>query len=120
MNVLNGAGGCAFGAYLGVDRFPIFEWLNAATGWNKSPDDYMEIGARLQTIKQAFNLKHGIDPKSTKPNSRALGHPPMAEGANRNRSLDLDRMIADYWQQFGWDQQTGKPDNQMVERIITP
>ena len=32
MNVLNGAGGCLFGAFLGVHRLPIFEWLNAATG----------------------------------------------------------------------------------------
>ncbi|MCU0598952.1 MAG: aldehyde ferredoxin oxidoreductase C-terminal domain-containing protein, partial [Desulfobacterales bacterium] len=114
-NVLNGAGACVFGAQIGVDRVPLFEWLNAATGWNKTPNQYMDIGARLQTMKQAFNIKHGIDPKSYRPNPRALGEPPMSEGANRNRQVDVDRMVVQYWQQFKWDDQTGKPPGEMVE-----
>ncbi len=115
VNVLNGAGGCVFGAQIGVDRVPFFEWLNAATGWNKSPAEYLEIGKRLQTMKQAFNIKHGIDPKSTKPNPRALGQPPMTQGANRNRKVDVDKMIKDYWQQFGWNTDTGKPSDEMMD-----
>ena len=115
MNVLNGAGGCAFGAQIGSDRFPIFEWLNAATGWEKGPEEYLEIGKRLQTLKQAFNVKHGIDPKSTKPNPRALGQPPMTQGANKNRTVDLDQMIEDYWRQFNWNTDTGRPPQDIIE-----
>jgi aldehyde:ferredoxin oxidoreductase len=111
-NVLNCAGGCAFGAQIGVDRFPIFEWLNAAAGWKKTPEEYMTIGKRLQTMKQAFNVKHGIDPKSTKPNPRALGKPPLVEGANRNCTVDIDKMMSDYWRQFHWDTKTGKPPDE--------
>jgi aldehyde:ferredoxin oxidoreductase len=114
-NVLNGAGGCAFGAFIGVDRMPVFEWLNAAAGWNKTPNEYMDIGARLQTMKQAFNIKHGIDPKSYRPNPRVLGEPPMTQGANRNRKVDVDRMVVQYWQQFKWDSQTGKPSDNAVD-----
>jgi len=109
INVLNGAGGCIFGAQIGVDRVPIFEWLNAATGWRKTPGEYLAIGKRLQTLKQAFNLKHGIEPKSTRPNPRALGDPPLVEGANRQRTIEIDRMIEDYWYQFGWSTRTGEP-----------
>jgi aldehyde:ferredoxin oxidoreductase len=120
MNVLNGAGGCAFGAQIGVDRVPIFEWINASTGWNKTPEEFMAIGKRLQTLKQAFNIKHGIDPKSTKPNPRALGRPAMKAGANKNRTVDIDQMIGDYWQQFGWDRTTGRPGDQAVATAISP
>lgn len=102
MNILNGAGGCAFGAYIGVDRMPVFEWLNAATGWNKTPGQYMDIGARIQVMKLAFNRKHGIDPRSFRPNPRALGEPPMTRGANRGRKVDIDRMSRKYWRQFRW------------------
>ena len=119
MNVLNGAGGCAFGAQIGSDRFPIFEWLNAATGWEKGPEEYLEIGKRLQTLKQAFNVKHGIDPKSTKPNPRALGQPPMTQGANKNRTVDLDQMIEDYWRQFNWNTETGTPPKEIIENNMT-
>ena len=115
MNVLNGAGGCAFGAQIGVDRVPVFEWINAATGWNKTPEEYMTIGKRLQTLKQAFNIKHGIDPKSTKPNPRALGQPAMTEGANKNRTVNIDGMIKDYWRQFNWNTDTGKPSEELID-----
>ena len=115
VNVLNGAGGCLFGSFIGTDRFPIFEWLNAATGWSKTPADYLEIGKRLQTMKQAFNIKHGIDPKSTKPNPRALGQPPLTQGANKNRTVNADKMISDYWGQFGWNTDTGKPSETMMD-----
>ena len=109
MNVLNGAGGCAFGAQIGLDRFPLFEWLNAATGWDKNPSEYLEIGKRLQTLKQAFNIKHGIDPGATKPHPRAIGHPPLTQGANSRRSIDIDNMIRNYRRQFNWNAHTGKP-----------
>lgn len=119
VNVLNGAGGCVFGAQIGTDRVPFFEWLNAATGWDKTPAQYLEIGKRLQTMKQAFNIKHGIDPKSTRPSARALGQPPMTEGANKNRTVNIDEMIEDYWRQFGWNTDTGKPSEEMIKQVAT-
>lgn len=109
MNVANGTGLCLFGALLGVHRLPIFEWLNAATGWKKTPEDYMEIGERIQTLKQAFNIKHSVTPKNLKPNKRTLGLPPQDEGANKGRSVDIDTLIRDYRAHFGWDVHTGKP-----------
>ncbi len=33
----NSAGACYTGLLIGVDRVPIFEWMNAATGWNLDP-----------------------------------------------------------------------------------
>jgi aldehyde:ferredoxin oxidoreductase len=109
MNVVNGAGACLFGAFLGVDRFPIFEWLNAATGWELPPEAYMEIGARVQGLRQQFNIRHGIDPKAVKMTDRALGRPPLEKGANRGRTVPIEKMMQDYWEQMGWDPQTGKP-----------
>ena len=38
MNVMNGAGTCLYGAMLGADSFPVFGWLNAATGWNMAAE----------------------------------------------------------------------------------
>ncbi|MFZ2634037.1 MAG: aldehyde ferredoxin oxidoreductase family protein [Desulfosalsimonadaceae bacterium] len=109
MNIANGSGLCLFGALLGVHRLPVFEWLNAATGWEKTPEAYMEIGERIQTLKQAFNVKHSVDPKSLKPNERTLGLPPQAEGANKGRSVAIDSLIKDYRKLFGWNVHTGKP-----------
>lgn len=117
MNVANGAGLCIFGTYLGAKRIPTFDWLNAATGWRKSPEQYMEIGERIQTLKQAFNIKHGINPKDYKISSRALGQPPLLEGANAKRSVNVEKMMSDYWKQFGWDEKTGKPTEESMAKL---
>jgi aldehyde:ferredoxin oxidoreductase len=116
MNVVNSAGLCMFGAFLGAKRIPTFDWLNAATGWHKTPEHYMEIGERIQTLKQAFNIRHGVDPRLFKPSDRVMGKPPQTKGANRGRSIDIEKMIRDYYTQFGWDPETGKPiDGSMVK-----
>jgi len=117
MNVLNGAGLCMFGSFIGANRIPTFDWLNAATGWNKTPEEYMEIGERIQTIRQAFNVRQGIEPKDFKISGRAFGDPPLLDGANRGRRVALDEMMAGYWEQFGWDTRTGKPGTECMTRL---
>ena len=115
MNVMNGAGLCIFGAFLGAMRVPLFDWLNAATGWEKTPEEYMEIGGRIQTLRQAFNIKHGITPKSFVVPDRALGREPLAEGANKGRSVDIEPMMRDYWRLFGWDETSGRPTEEVIK-----
>ena len=116
MNVVNGCGLCMFGAFLGIKRTPTFDWLNAATGWKKSPEDYMAVGERVQTLKQAFNIKHGIDPKANKLSDRALGRPPQARGANKGRTVNIEKMMSDYWGLFDWDAQTGVPREDTLKK----
>jgi aldehyde:ferredoxin oxidoreductase len=113
----NGAGLCLFGALLGVHRVPVFEWMNAATGWDRTPDQYMEIGRRIQTLKQLFNIKHGIDPLSLTPSLRSVGVPPLTRGPNKGRSFDLDKMLKDYWREIGWDRDTGMPSAETVNAL---
>jgi aldehyde:ferredoxin oxidoreductase len=117
MNVANGSGLCLFGLFIGAKRIRTFDWLNAATGWHKTPEDYMEIGERIQTLKQLFNIRHGIDPWSFKVGDRVVGCPPLTEGANRGRTMDMEKMMSDYWRQFGWDAETGKPTEARVARL---
>jgi aldehyde:ferredoxin oxidoreductase len=105
----NAAGLCFFGALLGADRLGFFEGLNAALGWNLAPEEYMQIGKRIQTLRQMFNLRQGIDPRSTRISPRALGLPPLGEGANRGRTIALDGMIRDYYTAMGWHPQSGVP-----------
>ena len=117
MNVLNGSGMCMFGAFVGIKRTPTFDWLNAATGWNKDPEEYMAIGERIQTIKQQFNVKQGIEPKSFKANDRSLGIPPLLEGGNKGRTVEIDKLMEGYWTTFGWDAKTGKPKAETLARL---
>ncbi|MCU0822675.1 MAG: aldehyde ferredoxin oxidoreductase C-terminal domain-containing protein [Spirochaetes bacterium] len=113
-NIMNGFGLCMFGMFIGVKRLKLFDALNAATGWIYSPEEYMEIGARIQTLKQAFNVMQGVDPRSLRPNRRTLGEPPMEAGMNKGRTVPLDKLVEEYYGQFGWDRTTGKPDPAVI------
>jgi aldehyde:ferredoxin oxidoreductase len=117
MSLSNGAGMCMFGLFLGAKKIPTFDWLNAAAGWKLKPEDYMLIGERIQTLKQAFNVKHGIEPKNNFISSRALGTVPQKEGANKGRSVDIEKLAPDYWDQFGWDKNTGKPKQETLRKL---
>jgi aldehyde:ferredoxin oxidoreductase len=116
INVINGSGLCLFGSFLGIKRMPIFAWLNAATGWHKSPEEYLKIGERIQTLKQAFNVKQHIEPVTLRISDRALGRPPLLSGANKGRSVDIEDLTSEYWAQFGWDE-NGKPTEETMEKL---
>lgn len=105
----NAAGACYLGMLIGVDRVPIFEWLNAATGWNLTPEAYLRIGQRIQTLRQMFNIREGIDPRAIKVNPRLTGSPPQQSGPNRGVEFDLLALMQAYWEEIGWDRETGIP-----------
>ncbi len=106
--IIDGSGICLFGAFLGVHRMPVFEWLNAATGWQKTPQQYMEIGRKMQTLRQAFNVKHGA-PLLHQVNGRMIGKPPLKHGANRGWSVPLEELVPMYWSGMGWNKKNGQP-----------
>lgn len=117
MTIINSVGACKFGAFIGAKRIRIFDWMNAATGWNYTPNQYMEIAGDIHTMKQAFNVKHGIEPKNNKISDRALGLPVQTEGANKGRSIDIEAMMSNYWEQFGWSGVTGKPSEECMQKL---
>jgi len=115
--VLDGAGGCLFAAMSGIQHWPIFQWLNAATGWNKTPDQYMKIGQRIQTLRQMFNIREGIKPPEFKMPDRIAGHPPLREGPIKGRSVPIEEMMSLYWKYFGWDETDGTPHDETISTL---
>jgi aldehyde:ferredoxin oxidoreductase len=115
--VVDGAGGCLFAAISGIQHWPIFNWLNAATGWDYNPDQYMEIGKRIQTLRQLFNVREGIDPHSFIIPNRIAGNPPLEEGPLKGKTVPIEAMIKNYWKHFGWDENSGVPLKTTIEQL---
>jgi aldehyde:ferredoxin oxidoreductase len=107
--VIDGAGVCTFGADMGADRFQLFEYLNAATGWEKSPEEYMEMGRRVHSLRQWFNIREGLMPAKVEVSGRLYGNPPLNKGPLKGITLDLKSLRQHYWAAIGWDQQSGYP-----------
>lgn len=115
MQIINGAGACLFPAYCGAD-YPIIKFLNAATGWDKKPEEYLEIGERIQHLRQAFNVKHGKIPgRDFKMPPRTVGDPPLDAGPLRGVKVPIDELNKNFANAMGWDDM-GAP---LVERLRT-
>jgi len=116
-NFYNGLGVCFYGACLGADRLNLFALTNAACGWNLTARDYMQIGQRILTLKQLFNIKQGVEPASIKISQRALGLPPLKRGGNRGLSINLEELKRFYWQIIGYDPHKGIPTPETLHTL---
>lgn len=110
------AGLCLFGTQVGAD-LPLCRWLNAATGWSYTPDQYLVTGERVEQLRHAFNVREGLNPiRDFKPHPRTYGQPPQAAGPARNLTLDQEGLMRSFYRVMGWDPETGRPER---ERLLT-
>lgn len=113
-DIVNGAGLCNFGFGFGP-TLPLVEWLNAATGWVNDDgqplefDDYLRIGARVKTVRHAFNIREGIAPADIKLPARA-----------RKSPNDWDGVRKEYYRQMGWDPDTAWPLPETLDDLGLP
>jgi aldehyde:ferredoxin oxidoreductase len=115
--VVDAIGACTFGTQVGAD-IPLIQWLNAATGWDLSAEDYLVIGERIEQLRHAFNIREGLNPyRNFRLHPRISGHPPLDKGPAKGVSLDLDGMAKAFYEAMGWDLSTGLPDPARLERL---
>ena len=116
--LVDGAGGCYYGQMMGVHMWKLVDYINAAEGWHYDGDHYMEIGERIQTLRQLFNVKQGVDPASFKLPKRMLGEPPLPSGPLKGVTLSQHRgQVSSHWRAFGWDDRTGVPLPETVKKL---
>ncbi len=109
VQLANGLGACLFGLQL-AGNLPLVDYTNAATGWNRSPEEYLRIGERIQNVRQAFNVREGLKPKlAFQMTPRAAGEPPLTYGPLKGVRLDRERLNRDFLRAMQWDEQTGAP-----------
>jgi len=115
-NVANGAGLCLFGLSIG-GRVPLSEWINGATGWNKSNDEYLETGHRILALRHAFSLREGIDPRNIRLPDRVLGKPSARRGPESSVNITHEALLEDYYRNLSWDPVTGRPTRERYQRL---
>lgn len=104
-----------FGALSAGPRLPIFKWINAATGWNLSNNDFLVIGERIETLRQAFNAREGVGPFQL--SARLTGQPPLHAGPLKGVSLNMTELSRQFYSELGWDPETAVPRREALERL---
>jgi len=100
---------------LGVCRFlyrdlqRTLDILNAITGRDLGRDGAMEVGRRVINHLRVFNFGHGLTKDVEAPSAR-YGSVPV-DGPNKGLAVmpNWDFMRGVYYQNMGWDPDTGKP-----------
>lgn len=87
---------------LSVEPADVVDWLNAATGWELSIEEFMTAGERISNLKRMFNVRLGFSRKDDTLPSRIL-HMPLAEGSAKGALPDLETMLDEYYEHREWD-----------------
>lgn len=109
------AGVCLFGQSLGATA--LSEFLTAVTGYPYNADIILEIGERISNIRQAFNIREGLNPLERKVPNRVLGRPPQREGPLAGITVDLDMRLSNYLKAMDWDPEMAKPSKQKLQQL---
>jgi len=115
MQLVNSAGMCFFGAI--TSTLPLVAWLNAVTGWDLTPDEYLKTGERILNLRKAFNIREGINPGDHKLSERALGKIPLTKGPLKGVTLDMEWLMKEFYDTVGWDLNTGGPTAEKMKEL---
>ena len=115
MQLVNSCGMCMFGAM--TSFLPLIEWMNAATGWDLSADEYLKIGERILSLRKAFNMREGIQPADHRLSDRAVGKTPLTRGPLKGKTIDIDALMREFFDTVGWDLDSGGPSKDKMKEL---
>ena len=98
-------------------NYPLIEFFNAVTGLGVDISEILETGARIQTLRQSFNVREGIRASDIQLPGRLLGKPPLTEGPLSDVTIDVDKLRQEYFQSMGWDPDNGQPQPKTLEKL---
>jgi len=74
----------------------------------------LKTGERISNLRQAFNIREGLNPLKFRVPDRVLGIPPKKEGPLAGVTIDEDTMIKEYLTAMDWDLKTAKPSKKKL------
>lgn len=87
------------------------EWLTHVTGTAYTPEGLEKLGERIWNLERLFNMKAGITGKDDTLPPRILKEPRV-----KNRVVQLDTLLAEYYELRGWDK-SGKPTKEKLKEL---
>jgi aldehyde:ferredoxin oxidoreductase len=92
--------------------------VRAATGWDVTVDELLEIGERAVNMARVFNVREGFTRSDDRLPDRL--HTPLEGGPLTGTSIDRDAFegaISALYTLKGWDPATGAPTGECLERL---
>jgi len=120
----SGKGRMSFVDSLGVCFFAtmasmriLSEALSAATGWDFTEEKAEALGLRIVNLARVYNIRQGHTRELDAPSPRYGSTPVDGPFAGKTYMPSLDYMLDMYYRKMGWDEKTGKPLPETLERL---
>jgi aldehyde:ferredoxin oxidoreductase len=110
---------CVFDAYPigGIEHATLLGILNAATGWNMTMKEYLQVGERGLNLARAFNVREGLTRRDDQLPKRLMEPLPDGQFAGKPFTQEmLDSMLDNYYELRGWDK-NGIPTRAKLESL---
>ena len=112
--LLSSAGLCSL--YAQFDTPPTVELLRPVTGWDMDWAEGLKAGKRILTLRQAFNVKHGVTPDDYRFPARFEQQ--IAAGPAAEADVPpFEQLREQYYEAMGWDPKTGRPLPQTLAEL---
>lgn len=96
------------------------EWVDLianVTGWEFGIEDFKRTGERAVNLSRAFNMRDGFSRADDTLPARLLEEP-MPDGPAKGHVVgQLDTLLDQYYQERGWDKETGKPTPEKLKEL---
>ncbi|MBA7570134.1 putative oxidoreductase YdhV [subsurface metagenome] len=116
-HIVNSSGMCMF-MYMTLPAAKVVvEFMSAVTGWDVTMGELLKTGERISNLRQAFNIREGLNPLQFKVPDRVLGRPPQKEGPVAGVTVDEDTMVKEYLAAMDWDTKTAKPSKKKLQEL---
>jgi aldehyde:ferredoxin oxidoreductase len=92
------------------------EVMAAVTGLSMSASDVRLAGERIVNIERAFNTREGLR-RGDDTLPRRFREEVLPEGASKGTVFEQEPMLDEYYAERGWDQKTGIPTRQTLEKL---
>lgn len=91
--------------------------FNAVTGWDWQIEDMHTLGKRVVNALRVFGFRNGLQMEAEKPSKRYGSVPAGGAAKGKDIMAEWDWMRQNYYKHMGWDQKTGKPLPDTLEKL---
>ncbi len=113
-HAVSATGICTFGMGALPDIESLIDMMRAVSGWDLTLEELLVTGERINNVRQAFNVREGVNPLEYNMPGRIIGTPPKTAGPSAGITVDEQTLDREYLTAMDWDLKTTKPSRKKL------
>ncbi len=113
-HAVSATGICTFGYGALPNYESLIDMMRAVSGWDLTLEELLKTGERINNVRQAFNIREGLNSLEYNMPGRIIGVPPKTAGPSAGVTVDEATLDQAYLTAMDWDIKTTKPNKEKL------